>query len=326
MNRSDIACCPCSSRTIFCFSTLRITLGVMAVALPIRIGCPARHPSPKKSPGPSMATTASRPDLDSTDSLTPPAWMYMTCSHASPCVKTVSARPYLRNVFATPTESRNACALKGAASPLRPRLFVRIFMNFARPYSRLEDFLVREPRLRGRGEDVVFFLLLPRDFALRRVALVQAQGLGLRLPRPGFQRDGRDDHSERLAVRRRAVEHDRVSAVLPARERRAGRRLGARRRADVRGPGRRRAVGLGDRFDQIGRRHPFGSIAAVVDDDAEELIVVKAEHDLLDRIVRRRRRFNRPPGRPPFEILKDRRPPVQRLREWRPSVLQDLEW
>ena len=45
---------------------------MIAVALPIRTGWPARHPSPKKSPGPSIATTASRPVFDSTDSLTPP--------------------------------------------------------------------------------------------------------------------------------------------------------------------------------------------------------------------------------------------------------------
>ena len=33
---------------------------------------PARHPSPKKSPGPSIATMASLPVFDSTESLTPP--------------------------------------------------------------------------------------------------------------------------------------------------------------------------------------------------------------------------------------------------------------
>ena len=37
MKRSDIACCRCSSRTILALATIRITLGVMAVALPIRI-------------------------------------------------------------------------------------------------------------------------------------------------------------------------------------------------------------------------------------------------------------------------------------------------
>ena len=47
-------------------------LGVIAVALPMRTGWPARHPSPKKSPGPSIATTASLPVFESTDSFTPP--------------------------------------------------------------------------------------------------------------------------------------------------------------------------------------------------------------------------------------------------------------
>ena len=50
------------------------TLGVIAVALPMRIGWPAMHPSPKKSPGPSIATTASLPVRDTTDSLMPPDW------------------------------------------------------------------------------------------------------------------------------------------------------------------------------------------------------------------------------------------------------------
>ena len=44
------------------------------VAVPMRTGCPARQPSPRKSPGPSMATTASLPAEDSTESLTPPSW------------------------------------------------------------------------------------------------------------------------------------------------------------------------------------------------------------------------------------------------------------
>jgi hypothetical protein len=34
---------------------------VIAVAAAIHTGCPARHPSPAKSPGPRMATTASFP-------------------------------------------------------------------------------------------------------------------------------------------------------------------------------------------------------------------------------------------------------------------------
>jgi len=40
--------------------------------------------SPKKSPGPSIATTASLPVLESTDSFTAPVWMYMTLGHRSP--------------------------------------------------------------------------------------------------------------------------------------------------------------------------------------------------------------------------------------------------
>ena len=58
----------------------------------MRNGWPARQPSPKKSPGPSIATTASRPVFDSTDSFTLPVWMYSTWSHGSPCVKMVSPR------------------------------------------------------------------------------------------------------------------------------------------------------------------------------------------------------------------------------------------
>ena len=40
---------------------MRIVLGVIAMALTMRTGWPARHPSPKNSPGPSIATTASLP-------------------------------------------------------------------------------------------------------------------------------------------------------------------------------------------------------------------------------------------------------------------------
>ena len=50
-------------------------VAVTAVAVPMRIGWPARQPFPKKSPGPSIAITASRPVLDRTESLTLPSWM-----------------------------------------------------------------------------------------------------------------------------------------------------------------------------------------------------------------------------------------------------------
>ena len=113
MKRSDIECSSWSRRSIRPLLTSRMMLGVMAVALPMRTRCPARHPSPKKSPGPSIATTASLPLVDSTDSFTPPAWMYMTSLQASPCAKITSPRPYLVLERGPPTASRNACALKG---------------------------------------------------------------------------------------------------------------------------------------------------------------------------------------------------------------------
>src|SRR5438034_16502 len=72
MNRSDSAGCRCSRRTIRTLSTWRMLLAVIAVALPIRTDCPARHPSPKKSPGLIIPTTASRPVGESTESFTPP--------------------------------------------------------------------------------------------------------------------------------------------------------------------------------------------------------------------------------------------------------------
>ncbi len=45
----------------------------IAVAVPIQTGWPARHPSPKKSPGLSTATTASLPSSLIIESLTPPS-------------------------------------------------------------------------------------------------------------------------------------------------------------------------------------------------------------------------------------------------------------
>ena len=48
---------------------------IVVVAVPIRTVCPARQPSPKKSPAESIATMASCPVSDTTASLTPPFWM-----------------------------------------------------------------------------------------------------------------------------------------------------------------------------------------------------------------------------------------------------------
>ena len=56
----------------------RSVVGVMAVAVPIRTVWPAMQPSPKKSLGPNIATTASFPDPFTTENFTPPFWTYMT--------------------------------------------------------------------------------------------------------------------------------------------------------------------------------------------------------------------------------------------------------
>ena len=75
MKRSDIPRCRCSSDAILSLAMKRIVVGVMAVALPVRRSCPARQPSPKNSPGPSVATSATWPARETADSLTPPVRM-----------------------------------------------------------------------------------------------------------------------------------------------------------------------------------------------------------------------------------------------------------
>jgi hypothetical protein len=60
------------SRTIVSFCTRRIEHSVIAVAVAMRSGCPARLPSPKKSPLPKIATTASFPRVERTVSFTLP--------------------------------------------------------------------------------------------------------------------------------------------------------------------------------------------------------------------------------------------------------------
>ena len=84
--------CSWSSRSISLLLRTTMVLGVTAVALPIRRGCPDMQPSPKKSPGPSIATTTSRPVFERTESFTPPFWMYITVLQASPCEKMSSVR------------------------------------------------------------------------------------------------------------------------------------------------------------------------------------------------------------------------------------------
>ena len=59
-------------------------VATMAVAVPIRTGWPASAPSPTKSPGPNVATTASLPVLETTASFTRPFCRWNTLSAGSP--------------------------------------------------------------------------------------------------------------------------------------------------------------------------------------------------------------------------------------------------
>ena len=66
MNISENAGSSWRRPIIAAFSTFVTVHSDMAMASAIRSGCPARHPSPKKSPPLKMATTASFPCLEST--------------------------------------------------------------------------------------------------------------------------------------------------------------------------------------------------------------------------------------------------------------------
>src|SRR6202035_2820853 len=61
--------------------------GAIAVAVAMRTGLPIMQPSPRKSPGPIIARTASLPCGLTMDSLAFPDWMYKTSSHGSSCEK-----------------------------------------------------------------------------------------------------------------------------------------------------------------------------------------------------------------------------------------------
>ena len=74
-----------------------------------------------------MATTASLPVFETTDSFMPPLWMYVTLPQASPWEKMVS---FLLNstIFrATPGESRKACASESIAFACCTLLALRRF-------------------------------------------------------------------------------------------------------------------------------------------------------------------------------------------------------
>jgi hypothetical protein len=54
------------------FGTHNVVVTAIAVAVPMRSAWPARQPSPKKSPGTNIATTASLPVAAKTESFTLP--------------------------------------------------------------------------------------------------------------------------------------------------------------------------------------------------------------------------------------------------------------
>src|ERR1043166_5834680 len=113
------------------FSIVRTLLDAMAVAVPMRTGCPASAPSPKKSPGTSIATTASLPIRESTDSLIAPLCRYLTSLPASPCANTTCPRRYFATCGRGPSDVRYVSTSK-ADFGFRTRGRVRAAMRIAR--------------------------------------------------------------------------------------------------------------------------------------------------------------------------------------------------
>jgi hypothetical protein len=64
-----------STRTMAAFSSRMMTHSVIVTTVAMRRGCPFRQLSPKKSPVPWSATTASFPCWETTQTLTLPSWM-----------------------------------------------------------------------------------------------------------------------------------------------------------------------------------------------------------------------------------------------------------
>ncbi len=76
MKWSDNSCSACSTRSNSSFWITSSVDGVAAVVVPMRNVWPAMQPSPKKSPGPNIATTSSLPEPLTTDNFTPPFCTY----------------------------------------------------------------------------------------------------------------------------------------------------------------------------------------------------------------------------------------------------------
>src|ERR1041384_4198502 len=83
-----------------------MTLSVIVVTVAMRCACPARHPSPKNSFAPRIATTASLPCSETTVIFTLPFWMKNTTSAGDPCEKTIWSLRYLPMLRPSPTLAR----------------------------------------------------------------------------------------------------------------------------------------------------------------------------------------------------------------------------
>jgi hypothetical protein len=87
----------------------------------------------------------------------------------------------------------------------------------SRAAARAEESFVRASRFFGGGASIVSFLLLPRDFPLRRFLFIEPQSLDRAFPLKIRNGEVRHDQSKGFAVRRGWIEHDRVFRISPAR-------------------------------------------------------------------------------------------------------------
>src|SRR2546427_2611027 len=103
-----------------------IALSVIAIAVAIRSGWPARHPSPKKLPGPRIPMTACFPCRERTVSLTFPRSTKKTTSARSPCEKIVWFFRQSLVVLPAPTVASNAL---GSSADFAFRFIVVLYLK-----------------------------------------------------------------------------------------------------------------------------------------------------------------------------------------------------
>src|SRR5438105_15788329 len=103
-----------------------IVLSVIAIAVAIRSGWPARHPSPKKLPGPRIPMTACFPCRERTVSLTFPRSTKKTTSARSPCEKIVWFFRQSLVVLPAPTIASNAL---GSSADFAFRFIVGLYLK-----------------------------------------------------------------------------------------------------------------------------------------------------------------------------------------------------